>query len=243
MKDSVTNAPLVSLLLAKHPSGTPIGEAIITNTALIQAGIDAKRGQPITNLTLTQFETLGEEATQVYNNNGKIGYKNPNPANPHIIDIQFDKRFGVLSFVRSDQVVVEATDLPIQKSLGIGPEGKRGENGADGKSGYEGRSGSLGFTGCPGMPGKQGPQGEEGPPGDTGAEGKKADDGCEGVQGPIGMFGLAGRIGDDGPTGNDMPACFSPRGPRGPAGDAALNSVQFSSLKPTTNSCVWGELG
>ena len=243
MKDGVTTAPLASLLFAGKPSSTPIGETVLTNTEQIKAGIEAKRGLPNTTLVMTQFETLGEEATQVYNDGGTIGYKNPNQANPNVVDVQFDKKFGVLMFVRSDRVVVEATGLPVQSSLGIGPEGKRGEEGEDGKDGYTGREGSTGFPGCPGMPGPQGKQGETGPDGDVGPEGEKAAAGCEGIQGPVGLFGLAGRIGDDGPTGDSMPACFSPRGPRGATGPDALNSVQFSSVKPTTNCCVWGEPG
>lgn len=240
IKDGVVSAELASLLLSSKPSSTPVGEDHITN-----ANINIVNGNPstapITNLELQQFKSLGEEGTQVYNNEGTVGYKNPNPATPRIVDAQYDKTFGVLSVVRDDGHLIEIDGMPVLSSLGIGPEGYRGEDGRDGVDGYVGRPADDGDVGCAGP---QGPQGLPGDPGENGSDGPRGEEGevgCGGISGPSGLFGPAGRIGDDGPTGPSMPACFSPRGPRGPQGRTALDRVIISAARPTTNCYVWGK--
>lgn len=168
-----------------------------------------------------------------------VSFERREIADPVKIDVAFDKRLGILSFV-TDYGIYQASGFLTQDSLGTGKRGRRGKRGTDGKRGADGREGREGKPGCAGPQGNPGVIGEGGLDGEDGPQGALGQMGCPGDKGPTGPLGPIGPTGPDGARGSPGLSCLI--GPVGDIGPTPIQNVVISETEPEDILVyLWGQ--
>jgi len=197
----------------------------------------------INEIRLRTFTSQVGEDNEVLSRDPKqnaIEYEGDTGPNTRLVeDVAFNKKLGVLTFIRNNGEVIEASGFLTEDQIGHGPKGKVGRIGKAGRDGEEGRLGKEGPAGCEGAQGNAGDKGMSGRDGEDGPVGIAGTSGCEGDVGPEGDEGDKGPKGFQGSMGKDGLDCII--GCPGPKGEQGLGTFVVQKETPTEEHVyLWG---
>lgn len=166
----------------------------------------------INNIRLRSFQSNEGEDGEVLARDTKknsVNYEGEAGPNTRLVhDVAFNKKLGVLTFVRANGELIEASGFLTEDQIGHGPKGKIGRQGKNGRDGEEGRDGKPGPDGCAGPVGPAGDKGMDGRDGKDGPVGVPGTTGCPGAKGPRGDAGDKGPKGFQGSMGKNGLSCI-----------------------------------
>lgn len=246
----ITSNKLVSDLFEGITKNVPIGQTPLTNTFADnpESVYPQTVGQPLTYITINEFEVIGEEndtktLTRQESQNSIEFSQTLAYNNEALVEAAFDEASGALNLVKRDGTLLKITGFLTQSDFGVGAPGSSGAAGRDGADGPDGDDGDEGAGGCAGVEGnagEQGEDGEDGKDGPVGIPGPIGQTGNPGLRGPVGKKGKEGYEGSRGQKG--LSCTEGSAGAAGEAGTATNPSVVISSSAPTDNSLMWGKL-
>jgi hypothetical protein len=168
----------------------------------------------------------------------QVVYSSEEPISQRLIaQVGFNKKSGVLNFVRNNGEILTVTGFLTASQFGRGVRGLKGKPGTGGKLGRTGRDAKIGKAGCEGQVGPKGIIGIKGLDGEDGEVGIIGYFGCPGIPGYEGSFGIVGIDGNEGPIGKSGPSCIA--GPVGLIGPQPKENVFYGSTAPPEDFFLW----
>ena len=197
----------------------------------------------INEIRLRSFSSQSGEDEEVLSRDPKqnsVEYEGEAGPNTRLVnDVAFNKKVGVLTFIRANGEILEAGGFLTEDQIGHGEKGKIGRQGKTGRNGEDGRLGKDGPEGCAGIQGNTGEKGRDGKDGVDGPTGIQGTTGCEGAKGPQGDKGDKGPTGYQGSMGKNGLSCIV--GCPGPIGVQGKGEFVVQTEAPTEDEVyLWG---